>query len=397
MSATKLTKEEAAKLLDYRRNLIVNTVRMKDTDRIPWIFSDGPWDAHDAGYTIEQEINDPHILLESVLYNQREYDFDSHMTPTQRNPMWIAQPFGQSTSGYKIDDETGMLHVDDVAHVYPEHYDIFLENPTKFWWSCFMATKYPNLKAMKPSDLREVFRRQNVQQQVHAETFERLGNEYGVPGLFYKAQFASPFVEQAFDWFRGIKGTTQDLHRIPDKMEECAKLYHEVYNKPALEAVKKHQLPNDPMRTVDLTTTMLSQTFMNRKQIEKYLWPYYEEFFNAVVEADATMLIFSEGSIKPYWPYLKNIPAGHVFIHLEQDDIYESVEALPNIVFGGGMSTSLLGRGTPDECAARAEQLINDLKGHIILSEDKIMTYPEDARPENLKAVTEVVHASARK
>jgi hypothetical protein len=61
-----------------------------------------------------------------------------------------------------------------------------------------------------------------------------------------------------------------------------------------------------------------------------------------------------------------------VAIQVEQEDILEVKSDLPNICVVGGMSTQFLGGG-------------------FMLSQDKMMSYPRDCKPENLKAVSDFV------
>ena len=58
------------------------------------------------------------------------------------------------------------------------------------------------------------------------------------------------------------------------------------------------------------------------------------------------------------------------------------------------MTAELLGRGTPEQCVARTKELIDGLgglEGGFVLSQDKMLTFKNDAKPENLKAVSEFV------
>ena len=67
---------------------------------------------------------------------------------------------------------------------------------------------------------------------------------------------------------------------------------------------------------------------------------------------------------------------------------------LPNCAILGGMTVELLGRATPEECVERAKALVDGLgalDGGFVLCQDKMGTFKADARPENLKAVSEFI------
>ena len=60
----------------------------------------------------------------------------------------------------------------------------------------------------------------------------------------------------------------------------------------------------------------------------------------------------------------------------------------------GGMTTDLLSNGTPEECVAYAKRLCGELgrDGGFIFSEGKMLSYRNDAKRENMKAVCEFVN-----
>ena len=57
------------------------------------------------------------------------------------------------------------------------------------------------------------------------------------------------------------------------------------------------------------------------------------------------------------------------------------------------MTSALLGNGTPQECVDSAKKLIDEIgrDGGFILSQNKMLSYKEDCRRENLKAVSDFV------
>ena len=68
-------------------------------------------------------------------------------------------------------------------------------------------------------------------------------------------------------------------------------------------------------------------------------------------------------------------------------------KVLPNVCVAGGMPNELLGKGSISECVDYAHGMLDSLApgGRYIYSESKMLTYKNDAKRENLKAVTEFV------
>jgi hypothetical protein len=62
---------------------------------------------------------------------------------------------------------------------------------------------------------------------------------------------------------------------------------------------------------------------------------------------------------------------------------------LPNVALAGGMKTCLLGYGTNEQCVDYATTPIDTLGAGFVLSQDKMISYRNDVRRENLLAVNE--------
>jgi hypothetical protein len=60
----------------------------------------------------------------------------------------------------------------------------------------------------------------------------------------------------------------------------------------------------------------------------------------------------------------------------------------------GGLTTELLANATPEECVAYTKRLCDELgrDGGFILSEGKMLSYRNDAKPENMLAVCQFVN-----
>lgn len=78
---------------------------------------------------------------------------------------------------------------------------------------------------------------------------------------------------------------------------------------------------------------------------------------------------------------------------VESDDPYEIRKKYPNIAIYGGLDVNILGKGTKQECIDMAKRAIDELgcDGGLILAPNKMMAFPNDCNPENLKAVCEFV------
>lgn len=81
-------------------------------------------------------------------------------------------------------------------------------------------------------------------------------------------------------------------------------------------------------------------------------------------------------------------------LHLEQDDIFEARKHMPNIALCGGMTKAALYDGTKEQCIDLAKKLIDELgkDGGYMMSQNKMISFKNDAKAENLKAVCDFVN-----
>ena len=103
------------------------------------------------------------------------------------------------------------------------------------------------------------------------------------------------------------------------------------------------------------------------------------------------MFIYIEDAIARFADYFSDVPKGSAIMHLEMDDIFEMRKLLPGMPLAGGMTTDLLGRGTPQECVEWAKVLCNELGSGFIMSQNKMLSFRNDCRRENLLAVNDFV------
>lgn len=66
-------------------------------------------------------------------------------------------------------------------------------------------------------------------------------------------------------------------------------------------------------------------------------------------------------------------------------------KALPNACIVGGMSAMMLGRGTPEQCVDAAKRVIDQMGDGFMLGQDKMMSFRNDCKRENLLAVSEYI------
>ena len=191
----------------------------------------------------------------------------------------------------------------------------------------------------------------------------------------------------------GIKELSVSLRRHKALIKEFCDKWDEKHIDPMIEKVYLSDGPQDEKYCFDASMILLSHNILNPKQFDMFLWPSLQRMLDAYAYRGMSVRIFAEGSILRYAEKFNRYPKGTITFHLEQDDPFEFREAAPNCAIMGGLDTEMLSTATPEECIAHTKKLCDELgrQGGFILSEGKMLSYKNDAKADNLKAICDFV------
>lgn len=380
-------------LVKSRTGLVRNASTFKKVERIPHVSFAVTWKILDAGYKLSEGLNDYDVMTKAIRHHAEEYKFDSIIELGVRNIVRLVNHLGGGT--YIINDEAGAIEYKDNALVELDELDEYTKDPTKFIWEKGMCKKYPKWAdgTISVDDIQVCFNEQKAFLTYYKGIQKILKQEYGIP--MFTAQFTPcyPGFDFLFNSILGIKNVSVAMRRMPEKIDEAVAATNELFQVPGIAALKKRKGPSDK-GCFDFDITLLAHTIMNRKQFDRWLWPDLKAQLDILDEKNMTVRLLMEGSSKPFWDHFTEYKKGTITMHPEQDNPFELREALPNCAILGGMPVELLGKGTPEQCVDKAKELIDGLdafNGGFILSQDKMVTFPNDAKSENLKAVSEFI------
>lgn len=379
--------------LQYRRKLIDDAVRQRKVERVPHLSGFFAWPVLDYGLPLSVGLGNWDLYEQAQRHFLDTYQFDAQglgiTAMLDSNPHKMIEHIG---TGFTVfNDAEGVFSQKDVELLHPDEYDELIADPLALSWNKLLPRKYERWAngevtvADFKTALDEYKRWTDYSERIVKVAIE----EYGLPS---SSAFAvpSPGIEMLYNWYRGFRGTSLDLRKMPDKVFEVAKSFE--IDDAAINDLFA-QPPAGNTHAFDATGFILAHNFLSLSQWDKYEWPFLKKILDAVVKADATIYLFAEGVISRFYDYFKDFPPGHIAIHIEQDDVFDFRKNLPNIAVIGGMPTSLLGGGTPKQCVDYAKHLCDELgpDGGFILSQNKMMTYKSDTKPENIKAVCDFV------
>ena len=352
------------------------------------------WMAHDAGFKVSDALFDYNNLEKVMRHTAENYKLDSFIEVGWRNPLIVDYSIGNFE--YVVDDISSSISIKDQCHMRVEEYDQLIADPKKFLWETIMPRKYTHLQKKENAGVyREFLQAYGAFGAYIGGTFGMLYNEYGSPNFISTNNVAFwGSYEYLFNNLRGFMGLSSDIHRCPDKVLAAIEALDSVFMDPGLEMVRSQPHGADLTACVDIFQVFLGHVILSEKQFEKFYLPGLMKQIKYAEECDKIVFLFAEGENSRLYDIFSSFPKDRVAILLEQDDIFEAKKRLPNMTICGGMPASLLGKGTPEECEAYAQKLIEELAydGHYIFSADKMISFPYDSTSANMKAVCDYTY-----
>ncbi|MBQ9912068.1 MAG: hypothetical protein IJM49_03470 [Firmicutes bacterium] len=378
--------------IDHRIKICHDAIYMKGApSRVPHLSSFMTWKIVDAGYRFSEALHDWDLMEKITVAFEDRYGFDCIREMGNRNPIKVVEGFGESK--YIIDDENSFISAKDFVLMEPGEYDEVLHNKREYVYSKLLQRRFgKELAAATPEVMNKVVHEFKAYLDYNARINKRMLEEFGVPNM-YGPGIGGSAMESVLNTWRGFKGTAIDLRRCPDKLDEVCQQQLENMTLPMYEMIRKGPDGPTPGCSFDTTGGGLAHTLLNRKQYERYYWPSIKPGLELLVEKNKTSYWFCQGDYRPFMDFFQDLPKGHLCIHVELGDIFEMRKQNPNIAFAGGIPMTMLGGGTPQECVDLTKKLIEEVgrDGGLVLSQDKMCSYPKDCTRENLSAICDFV------
>ncbi|MCL1802623.1 MAG: hypothetical protein FWG30_03120 [Eubacteriaceae bacterium] len=373
---------DAQKKLLERKELFDNAIAFKRNKRVPMLSNFFTWKIYDAGYTAKEAIYDYAVMEDVVRQFIERYQFDAYFDLGTRNPMRVTNAFGAGR--HYIDEENDTVLVDDHTILLRDEYSEYITGKNEWYWSKgFKRTAKPGLTI---GELKNAVQEFLVFGQFSEKMSSMLSSEYGA--LRTASGYAMVPFENLFLTLRGMREASLDLRKSKAEIKECMDFMFETESLPMLEQSLALE-SNDT--AADISCAFLGHSVLNTSQFEEFYWPYLKAIIDKASAAHKTIFIMCEATMLRFAEFFEDVPKGVLFVQLEQDDVFEFRKRLPNIAFTGGMPTNLLGFGTPEECIEYAKRLIGELGDGYAFGTDKMMSYRNDAKRENLIAVCDFV------
>jgi hypothetical protein len=311
--------------------------------------------------------------------------------------------------GHGLGDDVNIHQYVEGQYLKEEEYDLMMKDPSDFAFrvlaprtigSAYGLQYFPPLNtmlgmpmiALQPfarKDVRESFKRMiaagEAMEQWQKETmdFNRESVEVGFPAGRGGMGIA-PF-DVIGDFLRGTQGASIDMFRRPEQLLECIDMIYNIIVPRTISQINAMggYSMNFPLHKGD-------DTFMSRKQFEKFYWPSLKKFIDALIAEGIQVSLFAEGKYNERLEYIGDFPKGWVSWAFDQTDMARAKKMIgKTCAISGNVPSSVMITGTPKEVKECCRKLIETCApgGGYTLTGGSTATETKD--PRNLKAFME--------
>jgi uroporphyrinogen-III decarboxylase len=374
---------KAERLYKERVNRLLKVSRCEEPDRVPVSLPTGNYPAYYAGYTFKQVMYDYNACV--AAWRKFMYDFyedmDEFMGPGfvfSGKVMDLLDYKNYCWPGHGLGDDVNTYQFIEAPYMKADEYDYFMKDPSDYGFRVLTPRVmgaaeslryFPPLSSLmgipmilaQPfirSDVREDFKKmiaageemeqqQNIMMEINRETLE-IGFPAPRGGIS-----TAPF-DVIGDFLRGTEGAAIDMFRDPGKLLA------------AIDMITERIIPrliNDITLSgghfVAFPLHKGDDTFMSRKQFEKFYWPSLKKVMDALIEEGISVSLFAEGAYNHRLEYIGDFPKGWVTWSFDQTDMANAKKMIGDTCcICGNVPGSIVITGTPKDVKEYCRRVI---------------------------------------
>jgi len=388
--------KDMEQLYAERLKRYVTAMRNEKPDMIPIRPFVAEFTAKYAGYTCQEVAHDFEKAFAAARKCAADFDWDAVVGNMVYVWTGLTQAIGlkyYAVPGIDIPPETGFQYCEpseENAFMKPDEYDQLIEDPTGFLFNVWLARVSADVSAMgEPTSYRNnlSFLKGGMAMLSYFNAFGRqnelLRTESGTVSAI-SGILKAPF-DIIADKLRGYLGLITDL------MERPAKVLA------ACEALMPHLLHvalsgADPEKNVPIGFWMHRGCvpFVSQKHFDKFYWPTLKPIIEEIWADGHQVLFYAEGDWNAHLNAFGELPAQSIVYHVDQADIFEVHKTIGHkFCISGGIPNWLLSNGTPNEVRDRCKKVIDGVAGDGGYIMDASAIVQDDAKVENIRAMTE--------
>jgi hypothetical protein len=388
--------KDMEQLYAERLKRYVTTMRNGRADRIPIRPFVAEFTAKYAGYTLQEVTHDYEKAFAAARKCAADFDWDAVVGNMVYVWTGLTQAIGlkyYAVPGIDVPPDTAFQYLEppeEKAHMHADEYDALIEDPTGFLFNVWLPRVSTDVAAMgEPTSYRNnlSFVKGGMAMLSYFTAFgtqnERLRKESGTVSAI-SGILKAP-LDILADKLRGYIGLSIDLLEQPDKVLA------------ACEALMPHLLHvalsgADPEGNVPITVWMHRgcAPFISPKQFETLYWPTLRPIVEEIWAKGHQVLFYAEGDWDVHLKSFRELPEQSIIYHVDRGDILKVHAALGDrFCLSGGIPNFLLSYGTPEQVRDYCKTVIDGVArdGGYIMDASAIVQ--DDAKVENLQAMTE--------
>jgi len=408
--------KEAEKAYKDRATRIANAIQLKTPDRVPIAPLVTFFAANYAGLSAQEVMYDYDKAVAAHRKTFLDFQWDVAMSHTVSfsGPFFEALDYKQlKWPGHGVPPTRTYQFVEG-EYMLPHEYDAFLEDPSDFLVRVYLPRisgalqplqMLPPLRMLVPyylglltvfgaasalgvSSAIEALLKAMVEFGKFAASAAALQEEFrslGFP-IILGGMTQAPF-DTIGDSLRGTQGIMLDMYRQPDKLLMAMdKILPIAIQMGVLSAM------TGPCPTVFIPLHKGPMGYMSLDQFKTFYWPTLQKLMLALIDEGLVPMPFIEADYGDRLETIKDIPRGKAIYWFERTDVFKAKEILGDrVCIKGNVPSALLCTGTPDEVKAYVKKLIDIVGKDSGLIVDGDIGIPDEAKPENVKAMTEFV------
>jgi len=387
---------DKSELYAQRLNRYVTAMRNARPDRDPVRPLMAEFTAAYAGYTCQEVTHDYNKAFDAVLKCCADFDWDAVVPNMVYVWTGLAQTAGlryYAIPGIDVGPDVCFQYrepPEDGAYMKREEYDQLIEDPMRFLYEVWLPRISSEVSPRgAPASYRHnlALVRSTWAMASYFTAFgpqiDRLRSETGTVSAI--AGMLKAPLDVLADKFRGYLGLADDLMAIPDKVRAAC---HALM--PHLRYIALSGL--DPAHNIPIPIWMHRGCvpFISHDHFRTIYWPTLKPIVEAIWERGNQVLFYAEGKWDAHLDSFAELPAGSIIFHIDRGDYRLIHEKLGHkFCLSGGVPNALLTLGTPEQVRARCKELIDALAGDGGYIMDASAIVQNDARVENVRAMTD--------
>ena len=416
--------DEARKKYQARAQLIIDTIRLKDTGKIPVIPAATQKFALDYGpVTFREAMTEFDKAFAAYVRQYEDTDFDAYVGPEFIFPAGMFEALDWNRvrlPGVHLPVDNSFQFV-EAEYMKAEEYDEYLDDPSDWILRKYLPRLSPKLEplAQLPPLRNMVVFHQGLPDLVLAaaenpgvvdamkalqasgesvqEWYEYLGRiDQELGGRLSLPHLLGPMAHAPFDiisnYYRGWRGTIVDMYSRPEKMTALMERLLPWQLQYGIDGAKAL---GHPIVTVYLYKG--ADGLMSEAQYEEFYWPTLKKLLLGLVEQGLLVWVFTQGKYDSRLHHFREIPTGTCLIHLESGtDAFLAKEVLAGSqCIEGNVSSALLATASVDDVEAyclRLAELCGKGGGFMM----DFSAFLDEAKRENVKKMIEVAKRYGR-